>query len=171
MHLQVNTPTAELLYDRVISGCNSKESSTGNIDSCILDICCGTGTIGICAMKANESKTENYTPLLLGIELCEAAVENARRNAASNGISNFSGSATEKTRADFICSRAESVLSDLLRLDDGGFYFNKTVNDAPAGNSVADMGCIRSVLDGKRLQAIVDPPREVNIFSSLFLIY
>ena len=37
---QVNTPAAEILYSKVAEWCNNTPNTT------VLDICCGTGTIG-----------------------------------------------------------------------------------------------------------------------------
>ena len=63
----------------------------------LLDVCCGTGTIGL-AMASEVRR-------VVGIESCASAVEDARRNAALNGVANVS----------FVEGRAESVLSDILR--------------------------------------------------------
>jgi methylase of polypeptide subunit release factors len=57
----------------------------------VLDICCGTGTIGICALKNSSSQgvqesSRSVAPLLLGIELCAAAIENSKKNAQINGM-------------------------------------------------------------------------------------
>ena len=42
---QVNTAAAEILYSKVAEWCNSTPNTT------VLDICCGTGTIGQCVAK------------------------------------------------------------------------------------------------------------------------
>lgn len=52
-----------------------------NREQVVLDLYCGTGTIGICA--APQAKE------VIGIEVCKEAVEDARRNAQINGISNY----------------------------------------------------------------------------------
>ncbi|XP_028637296.1 tRNA (uracil(54)-C(5))-methyltransferase homolog isoform X1 [Grammomys surdaster] len=68
---QINTAGAEMLYRTIgeLSGVNS--------DSILLDICCGTGVIGLSlAQRASQ---------VHGIELVEQAVEDARWTAAFNG--------------------------------------------------------------------------------------
>uniref|UniRef100_A0A8D1SPL2 tRNA (uracil(54)-C(5))-methyltransferase n=1 Tax=Sus scrofa TaxID=9823 RepID=A0A8D1SPL2_PIG len=67
---QINTAGAEMLYRTVgeLSGVNS--------DTILLDICCGTGVIGLSLAQ--------YTSQVLGIELVEQAVEDARWTAAFN---------------------------------------------------------------------------------------
>ena len=74
----MNTPAAESLYSRVIASFQDENFQAE--DTCVLDVCCGTGTIGICALKPPHA--DSKTPMLLGIELCAAAVENANKNAS-----------------------------------------------------------------------------------------
>lgn len=62
----------------------------------LLDICCGTGTIGLSLAK--------HLYKVVGIEMCEEAVVDARENAKLNGITN----------AEFIVGKAEDVLRDVL---------------------------------------------------------
>lgn len=69
---QVNTPCAEKLYR--LAG----EWAGVCKESLLLDICCGTGTIGLTMAKTVKK--------LVGLELCHQAVEDARRNAELNGI-------------------------------------------------------------------------------------
>jgi tRNA/tmRNA/rRNA uracil-C5-methylase (TrmA/RlmC/RlmD family) len=159
---QVNTPATEVLYNRVISSiptpaalpaalpADSSDSST-----CVLDICCGTGTIGICALKSNAS--DHQKPLLLGIELCGPAVENARQNAKNNGILSFVDMAHGATGpyAEFVCSRAEDVLASLLQTAAGDGKGNRQDFEETKRR-------ITTTLGGKKLVAIVDPPREVR---------
>lgn len=73
---QTNTKQAEVLYSKVIelAGLTGKEN--------VFDLYCGTGTIGLfCAHKAGK---------VIGVELNESAVKNARDNAVKNGIDNAS---------------------------------------------------------------------------------
>ena len=42
----------------------------------MFDICCGTGAIGICLSK--------FAKKVVGVELVEAAVENAKQNVINN---------------------------------------------------------------------------------------
>ena len=91
---QTNTKQAEKLYSKVIE----LAGLTG--DETVLDLYCGTGTIGLfCAHKAKE---------IVGIEENEQAVESARGNATKNGITN----------ATFYLGRVEHRLSDLQHKPD-----------------------------------------------------
>ncbi|XP_062358865.1 tRNA (uracil-5-)-methyltransferase homolog B isoform X4 [Cinclus cinclus] len=67
---QVNTAGAEVLYQEVGELCQA----TG--DTVLLDICCGTGTIGL-SLAHRVSK-------VIGVEVVEKAIEDAEWNAAFN---------------------------------------------------------------------------------------
>ena len=87
---QVNTFGAELLYETVY------RLSALSPDDSILDLYCGAGTIGIYLLKRFiEERGQKdpaaagdvgRLPALYGIEIVEAAVANARRNAVLNGL-------------------------------------------------------------------------------------
>ncbi|XP_053276283.1 tRNA (uracil-5-)-methyltransferase homolog A [Pleuronectes platessa] len=87
---QVNTGAAEVLYSTV------GEWAQLDQDSTVLDVCCGTGTIGISLAKRVKK--------VIGIELCKEAVEDAKVNAKLNGLSNV----------EFHCGKAEDVLPNIL---------------------------------------------------------
>lgn len=88
---QVNRDQAEKLYGKALEYAALTGSET------VLDLYCGTGTITLClAKKAKRA---------IGCEIVEAAIENARKNAVSNGITN----------AEFICADAEKCADELLR--------------------------------------------------------
>ena len=88
---QVNTPQAETLYRKAAE----YAGLTGN--EVLLDLYCGTGTIGLTmAKKARE---------VYGVEIVPEAVEDARRNAGENGISN----------ATFLCGDAALAAATLRR--------------------------------------------------------
>lgn len=94
---QVNTAQAEKLYQ--IAG--EFAALTGTED--VLDLYCGAGTIGL--SLAGKAKR------ITGAEIIPEAVENAKKNAAANNITN----------ADFICAdagQAAKLLSDSGRLPD-----------------------------------------------------
>lgn len=74
---QPNTLGAELLYAEAIVKGGLSEEIRGKT---VLDLYCGTGTIGLSLAP--------YAEKVLGIELQKDAVANARRNAAANGIEN-----------------------------------------------------------------------------------
>ncbi|MBR1739534.1 MAG: 23S rRNA (uracil(1939)-C(5))-methyltransferase RlmD [Ruminococcus sp.] len=79
---QVNTIQAERLYAA------AEELAELKAEDTLLDLYCGAGTIGL-SMARRVKK-------LIGVEVIEDAVENARRNALQNGIDN----------AEFICGDA-----------------------------------------------------------------
>lgn len=82
---QVNTQQAELLYYK------AAEFAGLTPDSTLLDLYCGTGTIGL-SMARQVKK-------LVGVEVIQAAIDNANVNAKTNGITN----------AEFICGDAGTV--------------------------------------------------------------
>uniref|UniRef100_A0A8C7S5B4 tRNA (uracil(54)-C(5))-methyltransferase n=1 Tax=Oncorhynchus mykiss TaxID=8022 RepID=A0A8C7S5B4_ONCMY len=67
---QVNTGAAEVLYSAV------GEWAQLDKDSTVLDVCCGTGTIGISLAKRVRK--------VIGIEMCQEAVKDAKVNAKIN---------------------------------------------------------------------------------------
>ncbi|TNN76379.1 tRNA (uracil-5-)-methyltransferase A [Liparis tanakae] len=88
---QVNTGAAEVLYSAV------GEWAQLDQDSTVLDVCCGTGTIGISLAKRVKK--------VIGIEMCQEAVEDAKVNAKSNGLTNV----------EFHCGKAEDVFPNILK--------------------------------------------------------
>ena len=88
---QVNPEQAEKLYEKAMeyAGLTEKEI--------LLDLYCGTGTIGLCmAKKAKE---------VIGVELVPQAIEDAIQNAERNNIKN----------ARFICDDAAGAAQTLLK--------------------------------------------------------
>ncbi|XP_063916014.1 tRNA (uracil-5-)-methyltransferase homolog A [Zophobas morio] len=99
---QINTKGAEILYKSIIELAAPSDSST------ILDVCCGTGTIGLCFAKKCQK--------VLGIEVVPQAVLDAKENAKLNEIDNsefFEGKAEEILGS--VCYRA---LSDVVAVVD-----------------------------------------------------
>uniref|UniRef100_A0A9J7XDT0 tRNA (uracil(54)-C(5))-methyltransferase n=1 Tax=Cyprinus carpio carpio TaxID=630221 RepID=A0A9J7XDT0_CYPCA len=90
---QTNTPAAEVLYSAV------GEWAQLDQDSTVLDVCCGTGTIGI-----SLAKVWRLVKKVIGIELCQEAVEDAKANAEANGLTNV----------EFHCGKAEDVFPTVL---------------------------------------------------------
>ncbi len=87
---QVNTPQAERLYGI------AKEYAQLKGGELLLDLYCGAGTIGL-SMAGDAGR-------LIGAEVIPEAVENARENAARNGIEN----------AEFLCGDAGEIAGQLL---------------------------------------------------------
>ena len=95
---QTNTKGAEVLYDAVTEFLDVKKGMK------ILDLYCGTGTIG--QYVAVGKKVE-----LIGIDIVPDAIEDAKENAEQNGVS-----------AEYFCGNAEIVLqvqADKLQNVDG----------------------------------------------------
>ncbi|XP_071946281.1 tRNA (uracil-5-)-methyltransferase homolog A-like [Antedon mediterranea] len=86
---QVNTKAAEILYKTIADWCGATKKST------VLDVCCGTGTIGISIAK-NVHR-------VIGVEMNEQATHDAKENAKLNGIDNI----------EFHCGKAEDVMPSL----------------------------------------------------------
>jgi len=88
---QVNTQQMERLY----AAASESAGLTGH--ELVIDAYCGVGTIGqFISPKAGK---------VIGIESVPASVEEARRSAIHNGITNI----------EYICGRAEDVFSDLVK--------------------------------------------------------
>ena len=85
---QVNHTAAEMLYNKVKEYAKSEGKT-------VLDLYCGAGTIGLALSKEAKS--------VIGVEIVEKAVEDARFNAKENGTKN----------ARFICADAASAAKTL----------------------------------------------------------
>ena len=97
---QINPRQAEGLYQLAVNYAIpvSNEGSLNEYlggSGTVLDLYCGTGTISLCLAKKAK--------MVIGAEIVEAAVENARRNAEENGIENVR----------FICADASLAAAQL----------------------------------------------------------
>lgn len=124
---QVNTVQAERLYSIAAEYADLKG------DELLLDLYCGAGTIGL--SMADKVKK------LIGVEVVAPAIENAKRNAAANGINN----------AEFICGDAGKI-AELL-------YERGERPDVIIADP-ARKGCTRDALE---YMAKVSPERIVMI--------
>lgn len=119
----------------------------------VLDVCCGTGTIGIvCSPLAAR---------VVGVELSEDAIADAIVNARLNAVPN----------ASFVCARAEDVMPRLLSLvsklpgESAGGPANVSVlqakdDVAPSAELLTEATALTSESTGiTRVVAILDPPR------------
>lgn len=86
---QVNRDQAQRLYQTAAQYASLTQGET------LLDLYCGTGTIGL--SMADRAKS------LIGVEIVDAAVQDARENAARNGIGN----------AEFLCMDAAPAAQKL----------------------------------------------------------
>lgn len=96
---QVNSVGAEILYQRVVE--KVREVSQDPENTLLFDVCCGTGTIGITCMK------EGAVGHVLGVDISEPAIEDAKKNAELNGFGNTNEKAS---KVRFVAARAEDVL-------------------------------------------------------------
>lgn len=89
---QVNTKATEKLFDLLKEWCGDHLDET-----VVLDICCGTGALGLCLAQSVKR--------VIGVEIIENAVEDAKANADLNGVSN----------AQFVCGKAEDIIVDVFK--------------------------------------------------------
>ncbi|XP_058794553.1 tRNA (uracil-5-)-methyltransferase homolog A [Phymastichus coffea] len=87
---QINTLGAEVLYNTAI------ELAEPSKDTTLLDVCCGTGTIGLTFAKSCDQ--------VLGIEMISNAINDAKVNAEINNITN----------TDFFVGKAEDILVPVI---------------------------------------------------------
>ena len=99
----MNTAQAEVLY--TIAG-----EYAGPTGKTVLDLYCGAGSIGL-AVARNAAR-------LIGNDIVPAAVENARRNAAQNGVTN----------AEYFCGDASAIAQKLAA---DGLHPDVIITDPP----------------------------------------
>ena len=124
---QVNPKGCELLYKQAADFAALTGAET------VLDLYCGTGTIGL--SMAHRAKQ------IIGVEVIDAAIENAKDNAARNGIEN----------ARFFCDDASGAAK---RLQQEGLRPDVVVLDPPR------KGCAPDVIDAVAAMA---PDRVVYV--------
>lgn len=88
---QINPQQTEKLYKTAIEYADIKKDDT------VMDIYCGIGTISLCAAK--------YAKKVIGIEIVDAAIEDAKENAKRNNIKN----------AEFYASDAQTLVPKLIK--------------------------------------------------------
>ena len=124
---QVNHDGAEILYNK------AKEYASLTGSETLVDLYCGTGTIGLTMAKDVKS--------LIGVEIIQQAIENARENARLNGIDN----------AEFICADASQAAATLL---ERGINPDVVILDPPR------KGCDEALID---TVAEMSPKRVVYV--------
>ena len=125
---QINPEMTHKLYNKAIE----LASLTGN--ERVMDIYCGIGTISLCAAKKAQFVT--------GVEIVEAAIKDAKKNAQANGILN----------AEFYASSAEDIVPKLISK---GERPDVVILDPPRKGS-----------DEKTLTAIADAAPEKIVYVS-----
>ena len=86
---QINPPQAEKLYAKAVEYAFERDVSLA------FDLYCGAGTISLCLSRHAER--------VIGAEIVPEAIENAKKNAAENGVGNVS----------FICADAGTAAESL----------------------------------------------------------
>ncbi len=140
---QVNRTQAETLYTLAASYADLQPHET------LLDLYCGTGTIGLTmAQKVKQ---------LIGVEIIPQAIEDARRNAADNAVTN----------AEFICSDAAKAAIELKRR---GIRPDCMILDPPRkGCDSALIDTIAEMSPKRVVYVSCDPAtlaRDIKLFSS-----
>jgi len=105
---QVNPVQTEVLYNKAIEFAELKGNET------VIDLYCGIGTISLLAAK--------YAEKVIGVEIVEQAIKDAKNNAKNNGIKN----------AEFIAGSAETIA---LELSESGQKANVIFIDPPRKGS------------------------------------
>ncbi|CAG0917035.1 unnamed protein product [Notodromas monacha] len=90
---QCNTYGAEVLYDTIL-----KVADLRPTESYVFDVCCGTGTIGLCAADSCVK--------VVGVDIVPEAIEDAKHNAEVNDLA---------AKVDFIAGSAEELICGLLK--------------------------------------------------------
>lgn len=78
---QTNPKCAELLYTKALDYVFEEEIKE---DKVVMDLFCGTGTIGQLLSKRNNQVK------IIGVDIVEQAIEDAKKNASANGLKNLS---------------------------------------------------------------------------------
>ncbi len=141
---QVNRDQAEALYTVARSYAGLQGSEV------LLDLYCGTGTIGL--TMAQDAKA------LIGVEISEQAVNDARKNAAQNCIQN----------AEFLCADAAEASEQLGKRD---LHPDVVILDPPRkGCDQALVNTIAQKLGPSRIVYVSCDPatlaRDLKLFSS-----
>jgi len=140
--LQINPVQAEKLYDKAIEYAGLTGSET------VIDLYCGTGTITLClARKAGR---------VIGAEIVDAAIVDARENAKRNEIGN----------AEFICADASEAAK---YLKDSGIKPDVLVVDPPRKGLASDVIVSIAEMSPERVVYVSCDPstlaRDLKIFA------
>ncbi|XP_040062557.1 tRNA (uracil(54)-C(5))-methyltransferase homolog-B isoform X2 [Ixodes scapularis] len=124
---QVNSAVAGFMYDAVRQMLDCNQHST------LLDICCGTGTIGLTMARGIHS--------VFGMDASSQAVEDASHNAQLNGITN----------ARFVAGRAEHLVPNMRN----EFFAEELCAVVNPGRGGLSSKAIRAMRDYKQIKRLV----------------
>ena len=138
---QVNTPAAETVYSV------AKDYASLSEDETLLDLYCGIGTVGL--SMADKIKK------LVGVEVIEQAIVNARKNAELNGMA---------SKAEFVCGDAGEISRAICK-ESGDSASKPSVHGINDKIDVVVVDPPRRGCDKTTLDAILDmsPERVVYI--------
>ncbi|CAO3648323.1 unnamed protein product [Mucor hiemalis] len=129
---QVNTPATEILYAKCAEWCAIDASKK----TTLLDLCCGTGTIGITMARAVEK--------VIGIEMVPQAIEDAKINASLNGIDNVDYYAAKvEDKINLVTGAENEEVIAVLDPPRNGVHASviRAVREAPHINRVIYISC------------------------------
>lgn len=131
---QINKWAAEVLYNTV------REIAALDKDTVLLDVCCGTGTIGIVLSK--------HVKKVYGLEIMEDAVNDAKKNAKLNGVANV----------EYIVGKAEKQLKYLIADLDANEKIVAVVNPARGGLGKSVVHALRKCANIRKIVYISCKP-------------
>lgn len=134
---QVNTVVAERLYELI------GEIAEVGKDTVVFDVCCGTGTIGLSLAKRAHS--------VVGIEMNESAIADARHNARLNDIRN----------ATFICGKVEDKIHDAIKAIEGNRECVVILDPPRAGLPMNVVAAVRAMRAVKRVVYVACEPNNL----------
>ena len=141
---QVNREQAEVLYSKALEFAGLRGTET------VLDLYCGTGTITLCLARGAYRA--------IGAEIVPEAIEDARENAARNGVQN----------AEFFCGDASAVAA---RLAEEGLRPDVVVVDPPRKGLAEDVVETIAAMGPERVVYVSCDPgtlgRDVKRFAAL----
>lgn len=131
---QVNTPATELLYavirDRALDGLMPQ-------NCVLLDLCCGTGTIGISLAAAFKR--------VIGVEMVKEAVDDAKHNAEINGVTNI----------NFVCAKLEACIDSVISSIDAADSIVVVLDPPRSGAHASVIRCLKKKSLAGRISRIV----------------
>ncbi len=128
---QVNPAQTEVLYQKVLEEAGELKEAR------VLDLYCGIGTIGLSLADCCRE--------LVGVEIVPQAVENAKENAALNGVEN----------ASFFCADASAAAAKFAR---EGKKFDLIIVDPPRkGCDEATLSAIKEMAPKKLIYVSCNP--------------
>ncbi|ORX47174.1 S-adenosyl-L-methionine-dependent methyltransferase [Hesseltinella vesiculosa] len=129
---QVNTPACELLYSKCADWCNLDKTKR----TTLLDLCCGTGTIGITMAKDVER--------VIGVDIVPEAIVDARANAERNNVTNATYFANKvEDRLDVLTRKEDEEIVAVLDPPRNGVHASviRAIRESPAIDKVIYISC------------------------------